>query len=191
MIQLAHAYYYGEEQSIDFSKSPQASSLACALIAHHATSLADTLASELGILSKSQPILIISGKKVPPGTNGGVTLLGTGFSALGGFIIGLGAATFDVIGGLNVQPSAYVTFGTICGILGSIVDSILGATLQVTYFDSEKKVVCSDFVASSSVRISGSDVLSNAQVNVASILITSLAGSVIGNHIFLYFQVPR
>ena len=74
---------------VDFNEG-RGSHLACALIAHHATSLADTLASELGILSKSRPILIVSGRRVPPGTNGGVTLAGTGCSALGGLVIGLG-----------------------------------------------------------------------------------------------------
>jgi uncharacterized protein (TIGR00297 family) len=75
---------------IDFANDPRTSALACSLIAHHATSLADTLASELGILSKGRPILITTLRRVPPGTNGGVTLLGTGCSALGGVIIGLG-----------------------------------------------------------------------------------------------------
>ena len=74
----------------DFKRHPFASALTCALIAHHSTNLADTLASELGILSNSKPFLIISGRTVPPGTNGGVTALGTAFSALGGCIIGIG-----------------------------------------------------------------------------------------------------
>lgn len=76
---------------IDFNSNSFASSLACALIAYHSTNLADTLASELGILAKGVgPILITSGKRVPKGTNGGVTLLGTGCSVLGGCIIGIG-----------------------------------------------------------------------------------------------------
>lgn len=76
---------------IDFNSNSFASSLACALIAYHSTNLADTMASELGILAKGVgPILITSGKRVPKGTNGGVTLLGTGCSLLGGCIIGIG-----------------------------------------------------------------------------------------------------
>jgi uncharacterized membrane protein len=120
ILQLVHLYWYGEaEQSIDFEKHPHTSSLACAIIAHHATSLADTLASELGIILASSssssssssscsscsscsssskqgqtqqwwPILVTTGQRVPPGTNGGVTVMGTACSALGGFIIGLG-----------------------------------------------------------------------------------------------------
>jgi hypothetical protein len=51
-----------------------ASQLTCAIIAHHATCLADTLASELGILSKNPPFLITQPwKRVPSGTNGGKT----------------------------------------------------------------------------------------------------------------------
>lgn len=58
--------------------------------------LGDTLASELGILSKSKPILITTFKPVPAGTNGGMSLLGTAVSILGGGIVGL-VMFFDLL----------------------------------------------------------------------------------------------
>ncbi len=55
---------------------------------HMACCLGDTFASEIGILSKSTPRLVTTWRKVPPGTNGGMTLLGTLASACGGALIG-------------------------------------------------------------------------------------------------------
>ena len=56
---------------------------------HFACCLGDTLASELGILSKTPPILLTTLSRVPPGTNGGLSLLGTVASISGGAAMGL------------------------------------------------------------------------------------------------------
>mmetsp|Transcript_12873 Transcript_12873/g.18444 ORF Transcript_12873/g.18444 Transcript_12873/m.18444 type:complete len:282 (+) Transcript_12873:41-886(+) len=185
-IQTIHHIYCGKECPIDFEEFPLASSLACALIAHHATNLADTLSSELGILSKSDPILITSLRRVPRGTNGGISLIGFGCSMLGGSLIGFGAYGIDALSGLDARALAYVLFGTVLGTIGSIIDSILGATLQATYFDEEKKVISAN--NSSKHRnakwVAGIDGLSNTQVNLVSVMITSAIGFCIGPSFF-------
>jgi len=84
--------------------------------------LADTLGSEIGTLS-NKVYLITNLRKVPPGTNGGVSVLGTLVSLGGAGIIGL----LSVIYGIDIYKIVAITLG---GFIGSIIDSIAGATLE-------------------------------------------------------------
>jgi len=95
---------------------------------HFACCLGDTLASELGILSKSPPILVTTFKPVPPGTNGGLSFLGTVASLAGGFVMGLTLATTLAIENAVCRQN-WVTelvplllWGTTAGGLGSLVE---------------------------------------------------------------------
>jgi uncharacterized protein (TIGR00297 family) len=82
---------------------------------------ADTWATEIGIHSRSAPRLITTGRPVPAGTDGGMTLLGT----TGGI---LGAGFIAAVSALVGQRRAWAI--ALAGIAGMIVDSGLGATLQ-------------------------------------------------------------
>jgi uncharacterized protein (TIGR00297 family) len=88
-----------------------------------ATATADTLASEIGVTG-GIPYLITTLKKVPIGTNGGVTLVGESVALLGGFVISLLAML------LNVITPEMMVICTIAGFVGTNIDSIVGATLE-------------------------------------------------------------
>jgi uncharacterized protein (TIGR00297 family) len=100
-----------------------------------ATVNADTWATELGGLSKALPRSIISGKKVTPGTSGGITWLGLAASAAGGLFIGGAAYAFAKLGNHQTDSALLIIVGAglVAGFIGSLLDSWLGATLQVMY----------------------------------------------------------
>ncbi|MCP4542997.1 MAG: DUF92 domain-containing protein [Chloroflexi bacterium] len=96
---------------------------------------ADTWATELGVLNPHPPRLITSGQRVEVGASGGVSWLGTAASLGGALFIGL-------LGGLGllVMRQGWIVAGvlllaaTVGGLLGSLFDSLLGATVQAIYW---------------------------------------------------------
>jgi uncharacterized protein (TIGR00297 family) len=91
---------------------------------------ADTWSTELGVLSHQQPRMITSGEKVERGTSGGITLGGT-LAAVGG------AALVGIIAILvSPMPHWPAALGIILigGLVGSLFDSLLGATVQAIYW---------------------------------------------------------
>jgi len=91
---------------------------------------ADTWSTELGVLSKVPPRLITSGKIVDQGTSGGITLVGI-LAAIGGAaLIGVVALIFSAVENL---PTALLVI-ILGGLVGSLFDSLLGATVQAIYW---------------------------------------------------------
>lgn len=108
------------------------------VIANYAATLADTLSSELGILSQSPPRLITTLRVTPRGTNGGVTLYGVAVGAGGAGVIGVVAAALlpacEAAWGFS-EKVWFVAFVAAVGAAGSLLDSVLGALFQQSVMD--------------------------------------------------------
>lgn len=105
-----------------------------------AASNADTWASELGVLSRRQPVYILSRRPVQTGLSGGVTRTGTLAALAGGCFIALAYGVLNLTDFLTGDPlhilkslGLKILLITGAGFLGSVIDSVLGETLQALY----------------------------------------------------------
>lgn len=161
---------------------------------------ADTWATELGVLSKRPPRLITSWRVVEAGTSGGISLYGSLASTAGALSIGLAGVILlivdgllggsgngllgsdGILGGVMLLPSALVG-----GVAGSLLDSLLGATVQGIYYstsrgkDTERRI---DPDGTPNKLARGWPWLGNDLVNALSSLAGALAGVAIWNWVW-------
>ncbi|XP_076222706.1 transmembrane protein 19 isoform X1 [Nomia melanderi] len=167
------------ERPIDFDKNYRSSWLSIGILGAFACCNGDTWASEIGtVVGTSDPFLITSRKRVPRGTNGGVSWVGLLVSALGGLLVGL-FYYFTVLYTVDtavLQVAApqwpVILIGGIGGLVGSIIDSILGATLQYSGINENRVVV--ERPGKGVKYICGRQILDNHSVNLLSSVAVAL-----------------
>ena len=94
---------------------------------------ADTWGTEIGIFSKKEPRLITTLKRVTRGTSGAKSPLGT-TAALSGSALIIVSGFFFYTQYNDIKFFLYGLFmSMLAGFLGSVIDSLLGASVQVQY----------------------------------------------------------
>ena len=153
---------------------------------------ADTWASELGISSTNLPILILNGfKSVPKGINGAISVYGTLCSIQGGLFISLVVVICNIfrygifiLMKFNNNEFVIITkiliIGGIIGFIGSLIDSLLGQTFQLSIYNESKKCVIEKEnekeakANGDELKYYGRDILNNSGVNLVTGIITAL-----------------
>jgi len=136
---------------------------------------ADTWASEIGTLSKQNPRLLLTFKKVERGTSGAVSLLGSFAAVVGSAFIAIGAG---VLFSLSWYPIALVI---LFGFMGNLLDTLLGQTIQVKYICTvcgkltEKQYHCHN----RGLKMKKFSFLNNDGVNFLSIALATILGLII------------
>ncbi len=143
-----------------------------------AEACSDTWASEIGVLSKSEPVSILTFTKVPKGLSGGVSLLGTCSAMLSSILYGIFA--FSCYDGINLSLVMVVIFSSFAGVM---TDSVLGATLQAHFYDEKEDIITEhsrDREWNALKLVRGLRFMDNDMVNLTSNIITFLLASFFG-----------
>jgi uncharacterized protein (TIGR00297 family) len=161
-----------------------------AFIGAMATVNADTWATELGVLSTRRPRLLTTWQEVETGTSGAISPLGSLATVGGATTIGLGAALITAVEGLLAgaggpaaslltrKAAAPLLVAMVGGTVGSLLDSLLGATVQAAYYSESRAKVTERRVnpdGSPNRHVRGWRWMTNDAVNLISSLVGALA----------------
>ena len=138
------------------------------------------------MLSSTPPRLVTTGKQVEAGTSGGLTALGSGAGVLGAAIIGAVAACLVLLPQLHLRtgdsvPTAWPIFlaALVGGTAGMLADSLLGATLQASYFCPQCNKPTESRIhrcGTPTTLVRGARWITNDVVNLAGTVVGALAG---------------
>jgi uncharacterized protein (TIGR00297 family) len=151
-----------------------------AFAASLATAAADTWATEIGAFSKSRPRLITTLKPVARGVSGAMSLLGTAATVAGAAFIAIAAVM--LLGELNAGSLQVFFAISAAGVIGSLADSVLGATIQIHYHCP----TCDELTERTIHRCGtpatyarGSALFTNDTVNLTAIVVGALTGALL------------
>jgi len=135
----------------------------------------DSMASDIGVLSKRCPVDICTLKPIEPGLSGGVSALGF-FASL--IMCLYCAIVYYFLFNRNIMFSMVIVFSAVFGV---ICDSIIGSKLQAKYMCvccgkiTEKNIHCD----MNTVLVSGIKILDNCMVNFVSNIISAIVSTLI------------
>jgi uncharacterized protein (TIGR00297 family) len=155
---------------------------AIAYLTSIAAAMADTLGTEVGLLSHSKPRLITHlSMTVKAGTSGGITGLGESAAILSSVFVAL-VGIFLSLFSAGAREGSIVFLSVVIGaMIGTSADSFLGATAQVV----NKCTVCGELTESAihhdqkTVRIKGFRMIENNSVNLIGIAIGTVVAILI------------
>ncbi len=162
-----------------YTKRPVYLIIACGVIA---AATADTWASEIGILSKRRPVSILTGRPMEKGLSGGVSALGfLATFAASAVVSGLALLLYAPV--MATVTPHWAAFGLMLalGVLGSVIDSLLGATVQAKYEAPGSPSLIEEKTSGALLRlVSGVAWIDNNMVNLLSGLLAGVSGLLLG-----------
>jgi uncharacterized protein (TIGR00297 family) len=188
---------YGQKMNLFKNNNYQKLFLDALFIGFFESANADTWASELGINSNENPVLIINGfKRVPKGVNGAISGYGTICSIKGGLFISFVVVICNIIRfgifeflkfdrNIIVISLKIFILGGLIGFIGSFIDSILGQTVQLSIYNVTKKCMIEKENEKEAkkngdeLKYYGRDILNNSGVNLVTGIITSIISGII------------
>lgn len=151
-------------------------------------STADLWETEVGVLGDARPVLPTSGKEVPSGRQGALSLLGTMAGFAGGWLVGLVALLAKWLQAWFANVSLgrlYLWLPIVtmaAGIVGSLSDSLISAIAQGIYYCEhcdERTELSRHYCGHKATQVRGAAWLTNDVVNFVGSLVGAGAGMVL------------
>ncbi len=146
----------------------------------------DTMATEVGMLSKSKPVMVTTLKKTEAGSPGAVTILGLIGSLTAPFSI---FAVFLILGAGYLSENGvlpWLTLIIITGFTGSLFDSLVGGLLQARYrcFGCGRLVEVRNHCGKPTQYLSGIRYINNDVVNILATIYGAVLAYFLATYLF-------